>query len=595
MRRLPSSRKPRIIDVSDRDRPLEEVELGDRIDRSLGHVAERREYHFAGRKLAGRRRRPSGERPPLPRELQASGKFWLASGIFVLVVWFTLFAWPTTTDWWTRQDLKVLNWLVHIRNDTLTAISKTIFVLGSVWVLRPLRWAIILVLIAFKRFRATFAVVGSILLVSTVTGFLSTAVARIRPVVEMIGDWSGYSHPSRPIAGLAVTLTVGGLALIPAGRLRKYWFIGSGILVFALGLARMYLGVDHPSDVWTAAMLGPAIPFVIFRLFVPASVFPVSYTRGVSAHLDVTGARGDAIRTAIEEQLGLEVLGIEPFGMAGSGGSTPLRIAIAGDPGRYVFAKLYAQSHLRSDRWYKAGRIILYGSLEDELRFQSVRRLVQYEDYMLLLLERAGLPSPKTYGFVEVTPEREYVIVTEFIEGARELGDAEVTDEVIDDGLLVVRKMWNAGLAHRDIKPANVLVKDGSVVLIDPAFATARPSPWRQAVDLANMLLILGLRSTPENVCERALQFFTPDDLAEAFAATQSITIPTQSRSMLSDLKKSKGIDLLARFRALVPYHEPISVQRWSTRRLALAAAALLGILLLLSLIINNIRGAGFL
>jgi len=64
---------------------------------------------------------------------------------------------------------------------------------------------------------------------------------------------------------------------------------------------------------------------------------------------------------------------------------------------------------------------------------------------------------------------------------------------------------------------------------------------------------------------------------------------------MLADLKKTKGIDLLARFQALAPHHDPISIQRWSTRRIRLAAGALLGVLILLSLIIDNIRGVGFL
>ncbi len=43
-------------------------------------------------------------------------------------------------------------------------------------------------------------------------------------------------------------------------------------------------------------------------------------------------------------------------------------------------------------------------------------RLVEYEDYILLKLQDAELPSPRTMGFVEITPEREYVIVTEFLE-----------------------------------------------------------------------------------------------------------------------------------------------------------------------------------
>ena len=97
---------------------------------------------------------------------------------------------------------------------------------------------------------------------------------------------------------------------------------------------------------------------------------------------------------ACEDQLGLVVTEVKPFGLAGSAGSTPLRITVDGDPPQQLFGKLYAKTHLRSDRWYKLGRELLYGRLEDEKPFNTVRRLVQQEDYALSLMQRAGLPSP---------------------------------------------------------------------------------------------------------------------------------------------------------------------------------------------------------
>jgi len=105
-----------------------------------------------------------------------------------------------------------------------------------------------------------------------------------------------------------------------------------------------------------------------------------------------------------------------------------------------------------------------------------VRRLVEYEDHLLRLMRDAGLPTPRPYGFAEITPEREYLIVMEFFEGAREIGSAPVDDRVIDAALGIVRRMWDAGVAHRDIKPSNVLVRDGSVLLIDVAFAAIWPT-----------------------------------------------------------------------------------------------------------------------
>jgi hypothetical protein len=110
----------------------------------------------------------------------------------------------------------------------------------------------------------------------------------------------------------------------------------------------------------------------------------------------------------------------------------PLRLRVQGGPGQFVFAKLYPKGHVRADRWYKLGRIILYGTLEDESPFQTVRRLAEYEDYALQLLRRAGVRTARPHGIVEITPEREYLVVTEFFTGAVEIGEAAVDDAVID-------------------------------------------------------------------------------------------------------------------------------------------------------------------
>jgi hypothetical protein len=61
-------------------------------------------------------------------------------------------------------------------------------------------------------------------------------------------------------------------------------------------------------------------------------------------------------------------------------------------------------------------------------------------------------------------------------------------------------------------------VRDGKVLVIDVAFAESRPSPWRQAVDLANMMLCLALRSEPARVYQRALRQFSVEEITEAFS-----------------------------------------------------------------------------
>lgn len=564
----------------------------------LSLVGRRREFKVAGINIAGRRRRPSGEAAPLPRELRTAGHLWLIAGLGMIGVWFVLFAAPSTTEWWTVQDHKVLEWLVERRTDTLTNLAKAFNVLTADLFVRILRVGTLLALVFVKRWRHFFAVLIAIFIVEGTSELITEMVGRPRPLVPILADWQGPSHPSVPIASLGITIGTMAYALLPSSRLRRAVLVGAGVLLLLIGIARAYLGVDHPSDAWVSLMFAPAVAVVVFRLFAPEAVFPVSWKRGVTAHLDVTGKRGEAIKNALSDQLGIDVVDIRPFGEEGSGGSTPLRLELAPDDShaeQYLFAKLYSQTHLRSDRWYKVGRTILYGSLEDELRFTSVRRLVEYEDYVQRLMRDCGIPSAEPFGVVEITPDREYLMVSQFLFGSEELTDAEVDVPLIDDALGVIRQMWDAGLAHRDIKPANVMVRDGGIILIDVAFGTVRPSPWRQAVDLANMMVILALRTNAEVVYERALLQFAPEDIAEAFAATRSVTLPSQSRSSLALMKKEQGIDLVEEFRKLAPHTEPISIQRWSTRRIGLTVVAAFFGLLVVSVIVSEVTGGGLL
>jgi hypothetical protein len=200
-----------------------------------------------------------------------------------------------------------------------------------------------------------------------------------------------------------------------------------------------------------------------------------------------------------------------------------------------------------------------------------VRRLAEYEDYALRLLQDAGVAVPRPYGIVEITPEREYLLVTEYFDGAVEIGGADLDDQLIDQGILLIRALWDAGIAHRDIKPGNLMVRAGQLLLIDVAFAQVRPSPWRQAVDLGNMMLVLAVRTDPGRVYRLALDYFTEAELAEAFAATRGVASPTQLRAFM----KRDPRDLLAEFRTLAPPRRPIVLQRWSPRRVSGAAAML--------------------
>jgi membrane-associated phospholipid phosphatase/tRNA A-37 threonylcarbamoyl transferase component Bud32 len=530
---------------------------------------------------ASPRRRPSGAPPPLPFHLRRTGLGWLIAALVAVAVTVLVFgdgvsgaAIPVIA-----ADDAVVRWMSDLDLPGIHGIARYISYAASWWVIQVTSWLIVAALIIFRRWRLLVIELVATQLAVLANNLLYDVTTQPRPFgVPIRGSWGGWSMPSNQVLALTGTSVIALYTLVPAGRLRNRlkWVVA--VLVTVVALARLHLGVDSPSDISIGVLIAVSVGVTAFRVFAPSELFPVTYRRGRTAHLDVTGARGDAIRRAAQDQLCMTVSDVEPVGLSGSAGSTPLRLRVQEASPRYLFGKLYSRTHLRSDRWYKLGRELLYGRLEDEKPFNTVRRLVQQEDYALRVFRDAGVPGPRSYGFVELTPEREYMLVTEFLDDAIELGDADVDDELIDQGLHLVRILWNKGIAHRDIKPANLMVRDGRIFVIDVAFAEVRPSPWRQAVDLANMMLCLALRSSAEQVYYRARRQFRVEEISEAFAAARGLALPSQLRRAL----RADARDIHGEFLRLLPERpRPIKVQRWTLRRLAVALGAAVVIVIL--------------
>jgi hypothetical protein len=521
-----------------------------------------------------RLRRPSGEAAALPHDPGWTRWLWPSAAVVILgVILATLMA---TESQPFPADVSILRWAEGLRTSLNVDIAKALNLLATPAGVLILRLATLVVLASFKRFRhlvvalvtwaaldlvVTFVRVGPLLPPSALTPPITTIDTPGFPV---------YYFPGSAMVALSITLFAMVYALVPAGRPRSRLRWTAVAVLVVVACARILLAAAYPSAAFYSILLAATVAFVVFEWLCPAESFPVSYRRGGNAaHLDLAGERGLAVRSAMLDQLGIEVTEVKAFGDEGSGGSTPLLMTT--EDGSQLFGKILATSHLRADRWYRIGRTIMYGQLEDEAPFGSVRRLINYEDYALRLLDDDGFRVAKTYGAVELTPNREYLLPTEFFAGSETLGHAEVDDTVIDEGLALVRRLWEAGLAHRDIKPANLLKVDGHLQLIDVSGLEVRPSPWRQAVDLANMMLVMALKTDAERVYTIAQRYFTPEEVGEAFACAVGMAIPTELQRYL----KEDGRDLIGTFKRLSPTYPAVSIQRWSARRIVLTAAAL--------------------
>ena len=129
-------------------------------------------------------------------------------------------------------------------------------------------------------------------------------------------------------------------------------------IIALVALARLYLAVDTPTTVLVAIIIGVA--FLRLPLAVRNEVYPVTYRRERTAHLDVGGRRGEAIRRALQDQLGVIVDDVEPFALEGSASSYLLRIKVKGEEDAAVRQAVRPESSAGCcDRWYKFGRALL--------------------------------------------------------------------------------------------------------------------------------------------------------------------------------------------------------------------------------------------
>jgi hypothetical protein len=103
----------------------------------------------------GRRRRPSGEPPPLPHHLQTSGVGWLVAMLVLVALAIVVFAGGLrglAVDV-SVFDAAVVGWLAGIDLPGFRGLMRGLASLSSWWVLNTVSYGLVVVLLVLRRFR----------------------------------------------------------------------------------------------------------------------------------------------------------------------------------------------------------------------------------------------------------------------------------------------------------------------------------------------------------------------------------------------------------------------------------------------------------
>ena len=225
-------------------------------------------------------------------------------------------------------DDTVLSWL---EGDPLPGVRSAAVALSSLTTLTivmALRWIAVLVLLVQRRLRHAVVFVVTFVAMDWIVVRL-LYVGQPRPSTSVLEASTAYGFPSKTIAALAISLFAVVMAFTPRGPRRRHQLAAVGSLLGLIIFARLYVGSDYPTGSIFATVLAAAVATVMFRWLAPEESFPVADRRGtVDAHLDLGGERRTAIVRAMADQLGLAVVDVEPFGLEGSAGSSPLRMTL---------------------------------------------------------------------------------------------------------------------------------------------------------------------------------------------------------------------------------------------------------------------------
>jgi uncharacterized protein (TIRG00374 family) len=399
--------------------------------------------------------------------------------------------------------------------------------------------------------------------VCIVLGVLLGSAAGRPPVSELAGVDASY-----PVTQIAVAIAVAATALPYLSRPvhRTVW-----VLITVAVLAAVSGGTALPVNAISSVALGWGVAAGLH--------LAVGSPLGLPSAAEVTEWIADLhVQVAGITRAPRQVWGVEQFTGRDPAGR-PVELSVYGrdasDAG--VLAKLW-----RFGVYRDSGPTLIMDRLQQ----------VEHEAYLTLMAQRAGVGVPDVLAAGRFGPSSDAALVTRVPDGPllAQADGANLTDGTLDEILLAVRRLREAGIAHGALGGDTIIVSGQGVCIRNFRRASASAPAGRLDTDLAAALAAMAVRAGAERTAAAAARVLHADTARGALVHLQRSALDPGT---VAALKEDK--DLLPRLREAVAGGAGIEVpqlaevKRVSWTNLVFAIGSLIGIWA----IIGVLSGAG--
>ncbi|WP_246151109.1 lysylphosphatidylglycerol synthase transmembrane domain-containing protein [Streptomyces qinzhouensis] len=174
---------------------------------------------------------------------------------------------------------------------------------------------------------------------------------------------------------------------------------------------------------------------------------------------------------------------------------------------------------------------------------QSLRQALEQEALLAYAAIAAGANAPKLIATSELGPDA-VILVYEHLGGRSldALEGTEITDAVVRGAWRQVKALQSRRIAHRRLTGDAILVdRSGKVILTDLRGGEIAAGDLVLRMDVAQLLVTMGLRVGAERAVSGALEVLGPDAVADCLPLLQPIALSRSTRATLRRLARERG------------------------------------------------------